>query len=50
MRPIHYLVAICGFVSAASAWGLDSGHIIKHAGEPIGTEEVHNGGMLHTVL
>ncbi|KAK7718158.1 hypothetical protein SLS63_010543 [Diaporthe eres] len=43
MRFLHSLIGVCGFASAASAWELNPGDIIKHSGEPVGIEEVHDG-------
>lgn len=44
----HSLIGICGFASIASTWELNPGDIIKHTGEPVGIEEVQDGGELRS--
>lgn len=44
MLSLHYLVAICSFASAARISKSDLGDIIQHVGEPVGSEQVHDGG------
>lgn len=48
MRYLYFLLGICGFATTATAWGLNPGDIIKHTGEPVGIEEVHDGGELRS--
>lgn len=50
MRFLHCFIGICGFASAVSAWELNPDDIIKHTGEPVGIEEVHDGGELRSSM
>ncbi|KAL6407570.1 hypothetical protein AUP68_08589 [Ilyonectria robusta] len=50
MLSLHCLVAICGFASAAHISESNLGDIIQHVGEPVGSEQVHDGGIFTIFL
>ncbi|KAH8684926.1 dienelactone hydrolase family-domain-containing protein [Ilyonectria robusta] len=47
MLSLHCLVAICGFASAAHISESNLGDIIQHVGEPVGSEQVHDGVTMY---
>ncbi|CAG9992209.1 unnamed protein product [Clonostachys byssicola] len=47
MHSLHFLFALCSFVSAAHLSQSSFDDIIQHVGEPVGSEHVHDGVTMY---
>lgn len=50
MLSLYYVIAICSFASASHIWENNASRIIQHVGEPVGNEQVHDGGVSYKVI